>query len=146
MLGRLATWLRVMGMDVRYVRDIDDDLLIDLALSEARIILTRDRGLINRKKLRGKVFFVHDDHLDAQLIEVTRRFKPDRALFFSRCLRCNLPLDSAAGESIRDRVPPYVLSSQHNFATCRGCARVYWPGTHSDNMRKKIERLLHGGE
>jgi len=44
MLGKLAKWLRLAGLDVIYFNDIDDNILIDKALSEDRVILTRDRN------------------------------------------------------------------------------------------------------
>ncbi len=42
MLGRLAKWLRVVGCDVTYFRDIDDDDLISYANDTKRVILTMD--------------------------------------------------------------------------------------------------------
>lgn len=145
MLGRLATWLRVLGMDVLYESDIDDEVLIRRALDGERIILTRDRGIVKRRVLRGRVFFVHDDLLDDQLREVCSRFTPEQAAFFSRCLRCNLPLDGVSRESVQGSVPPYVLRTESHFSMCKGCGRIYWPGTHMGNMREKIREILHGG-
>ncbi len=144
MLGRLALWLRTMGFDVLYERDIDDKALINRAISEERIILTRDTALVKRRILRHRFFFVHNDLLDEQLREVLGRFKPCRERFFSRCLRCNLLLTGVAKESVAGRVPPYVLRTETHFSMCKGCGRIYWPGTHTANMKKKIEGLLHG--
>jgi uncharacterized protein with PIN domain len=35
-------------------------------------------------------------------------------------------------------VPPYIYLTQDRFATCPSCNRVYWRGTHVDEMLKRI--------
>ena len=49
MVGRLARWLRVLGFDVVYSSQYDDDEIIRLANAEGRIILTRDTRLAARR-------------------------------------------------------------------------------------------------
>ena len=44
MVGKLARWLRVLGLDVSYSNKYEDDEIIDIAESEDRVILTRDRA------------------------------------------------------------------------------------------------------
>lgn len=41
MLGRLAKWMRVIGCDVVYYRKIEDGELVDHALYDGRLILTK---------------------------------------------------------------------------------------------------------
>lgn len=43
-LGRLARLLRVLGFDVWWASDADDQTLADISLNQQRILLTRDRG------------------------------------------------------------------------------------------------------
>ncbi len=144
MLGRLATWLRVMGMDAAYERDIDDNVLIEKALEEDRMVLTRDTLLLKRRLLRGRVFLVHGDRFEEQTREVVEKFGADSERFFSRCLRCNVPLEHISQEDAKGRVPTYVLRTQKAFSACSVCARVYWPGTHRAEMEKKIGEILSG--
>ena len=58
MLGKLATWLRVLGCDVEYEREIGDFELEQRARREGRIILTRDTLLIRRRGVRDRFFLV----------------------------------------------------------------------------------------
>ncbi|HKI05656.1 MAG TPA: Mut7-C RNAse domain-containing protein [Thermoanaerobaculia bacterium] len=53
MLGALARWLRVLGLDVSYDPDLDDAELVDKAVAEGRTILTRDRRLTERRLARN---------------------------------------------------------------------------------------------
>lgn len=55
-VGRLAKWLRAMGYDALFVRDIDDGGLVQIAQQEGRIILTRDRHRLERRKV--SIYFV----------------------------------------------------------------------------------------
>src|SRR3990172_9336984 len=54
MLGRLATWLRILGYDTLYFRDAQDGRLVALARREGRILLTRDTRLLMRRRLLGR--------------------------------------------------------------------------------------------
>jgi hypothetical protein len=50
-LGRLAAYLRMLGFDVLYRNDYQDDVLAEIASREQRILLTRDRRLLMRKSV-----------------------------------------------------------------------------------------------
>ena len=45
MVGKLARWLRVIGVDVLYDPSLDDHELVALARRERRVLLTRDTPL-----------------------------------------------------------------------------------------------------
>jgi uncharacterized protein with PIN domain len=34
------------------------------------------------------------------------------------------------------------LETHHNFQTCSGCGRIYWPGSHIEHSRKIINNLF----
>ena len=53
MLGRLARWLRILGHDASYFRRIHDADLVELAVRERRILLTRDTRLVQRRAAGG---------------------------------------------------------------------------------------------
>ncbi len=50
-LGRLAKMLRMLGFDTFYRNDYDDPEIIQQGLKENRIILTRDRLMLNIKEV-----------------------------------------------------------------------------------------------
>jgi predicted nuclease of predicted toxin-antitoxin system len=56
MLGKLATWLRLLGCDVEYLPEISDEDLVEMAYRSGRVILTRDLQLIRRRKARDNHF------------------------------------------------------------------------------------------
>ncbi|RLC68921.1 MAG: twitching motility protein PilT, partial [Chloroflexi bacterium] len=47
-VGRLAKWLRILGYDTLFQRDLDDDELIRIAVREGRVLLTKDTRILRR--------------------------------------------------------------------------------------------------
>ena len=145
MLGSLARKLRLLGIDIAYIRDADDSEIKYLIRSQNRILLTRDMNL--SKNLGDLVLLVTGDNAREEFLSIAKRLsavgiQPDP---FSRCLECNdelVPLDSS---SVRDKIPPYVLESSDTFFGCPSCGRVYWEGTHNKRMGEEsfwMKRVL----
>ncbi len=143
MLGKLATWLRILGCDVEYPGDLPDDEIVERALRTGRIILTRDTLLIRRRKARDNHFFVTGDGWRDQLRQVVAAFGIDPAGgLFTRCLRCNAPLGAIAKPDVAGRVPPYVYATQETFGACPSCGRLYWHATHREEMERELREIL----
>lgn len=142
MLGRLARWMRVVGYDVTYIPDISDKELIETAIAEGRLILTRDTLLTKRKFVRDNHFFIVGDDYRDQLRMVMKRFSIDASIRpFSRCLLCNRDLTPLSREEARGAVPLYVSETQKVFASCPSCGRIYWGATHVEEMKKVLRSI-----
>ena len=140
MLGRLARWLRVLGLDVIYGPHLTGYGLIRAARQEQRLILTRDRRL--KQKQPPKFILIESDHYPEQLRQVIQECGLIvGAALFTRCLECNAVLQPQAKQSVEKSVPPYVFASQENFSWCPKCRRVYWPATHHEGMLGELRRL-----
>ncbi len=139
MVGRLARWLRILGFDVLYSNRYDDDEILRIAATENRIVLTRDNGLAARLAANLLIFIHHDD-VGSQVDEVLKNLGPCEFRVLSRCLECNTPLDPVDKEIVFDRVAPYVYMTQNEFAQCPSCSRVYWRGTHTNDIVDKLRR------
>jgi uncharacterized protein with PIN domain len=140
MLGRLARWLRVLGVDVIYGRHLSGYGLIHAARQEGRLILTRDRRL--KQKQPPKYILVESDQYAEQLRQVIRECGLNvGAALFSRCLECNSVLQPREKSSVESVVPPYVFATQEHFFWCPQCRRVYWPATHHQRMLDELRKL-----
>ncbi len=131
MLGKLARWLRLLGFDTRYVEG-DDHRVAYLARSEVRVLLTMDRILADRRGLR--TVLILSQSLEAQIEEVIDAVgvPPDSAS--PRCMACNAPLVEIAPEVARNRVPAYVARTYEVFNCCPKCGKIYWKGSHWQDM------------
>ena len=145
-MGKLATWLRIMGYDTIFFEGTNDAVMVARALKENRIILTRDTRIMERGLItsgRVKAMFIASDEPEEQLRQVIDTlqldcdFKP-----FTICLECNQPLAERTREEVKDRVPPYVLKTQPQYMECPRCHRIYWRGTHWTAMTDKLRRLV----
>lgn len=137
MVGKLARWLRVLGVDVAYSNTYEDDEIIRIARDETRIVLTRDGGLASRSE-DVRCVLIESDSYKQQVGQVIREFSLKNFKVFSRCLECNVLLEEVDKETVFERVPPYVYLTQERFAVCPACKRVFWHGTHADEMLKRI--------
>ena len=144
MLGKLARWLRMSGLDVAYQRQISDSELISRSRNEGRILLTRDTRLIRRLAPEEFLFIDHND-LESQFEQFRRRFPEvlPQGTPFSRCVECNEALQEIPKESVAGKVWPYVFAHQERFTTCPACGRIYWRATHVERIRERLERLFH---
>ena len=141
-LGRLARSLRMLGLDVRYQNDADDPALAEVADAETRILLTRDIELLKRSRVTHGAFVRAEDP-DRQFAEMVVRFNlGDYADPLTRCLRCNDPLQPVAKENVVDDLPAKVRRLYDQFYRCPECDQVYWNGSHVDQMRQTIQRVL----
>ena len=144
-VGKLAKWLRIMGYDTLFINGIDDARLIDIALREGRVVLTKDTHIMRRRVVvRGqlKAILIKDDGVKEQLSQVVETLNLDsRIKAFSRCIECNQPLVTKEREEIRDLVPPYVFQTQNQYMQCPTCHRIYWRGTHWDRMNSELGKL-----
>ncbi len=144
--AKLARWLRIMGYDTLLFRDIDDGIMVKIALKQNRIILTRDGQMLKRHLITSgkiKAVLIRDEEPKAQLLQVARQlklkynFRP-----FTLCLECNQTLELRQKEQIRDRIPPHVYQTQDTFMECPVCHRIYWKGTHWEAMKRKLDSLI----
>lgn len=141
MLGSLARWLRFCGYDCLYLgTEPEDAELARIARLEDRWLLTRDRELAS---VGPKTQMVKSGILEAQLAEVLHRHSlpAPEDLEHSRCSECNGPLEEVTADEVASVVPPYVLESAERFRRCGDCSRVYWPGTHGEQIHVRFARV-----
>jgi uncharacterized protein len=137
MVAKLARWLRVLGFDVAYSNVFQDDEIVGLARLENRIILTRDTGLAARCH-EPRCLLISSGEYEEQIVQVLHTFDLKDFNVFSRCLECNTPLHRVDKEEVFEKVPPFIYLTQDRFATCPSCNRVFWHGSHTDEMLKRI--------
>lgn len=142
MLGSLAKWLRILGFDTLYFRSIDDNELIKISKQQQRILITKDSHLVKSKRI-GKYIFIASDELIGQLKEVLSFLASEHLSlkFFSRCIKCNGRLVEVEKSSVFDNVPEHIYRIRESFFRCNDCGNVYWEGSHTKMMDKKLQEI-----
>lgn len=112
----------MMGFDCLFFDGGDDSLMVARALSEGRVILTRDTEIMKRRVItsgRLKAVLIDSEEPERQMrqlmdaLDLKRQFRP-----FTLCLECNQPLLEKSREEVKDRVPPYVYKTQSQYMEC----------------------------
>lgn len=135
-LGALARRMRLLGLNTVYSSAADDPELVERATVQARVLLTKDRGLLRRHALPMGAY-VRGDRPDEQLADVLDRFAP-RLAPWTRCPACNGVLVPATVEEVHDRIEPGTRRSYTAFSRCPACGRVYWRGAHARRLEEIV--------
>ena len=142
MLGKLAKWLKILGLDVVYDNKAEDSALVRLARKQGRVLLTRD---VRLQEGAGDIpsLFIESEKWGEQVEQVLRELnlRPE-VKPYSRCLQCNVELKKLPRGGAKNLVAPFVLEKAASFAICPECGRVFWPGTHFEDMDSKLAKIL----
>jgi uncharacterized protein with PIN domain len=140
-LGTLARNLRLLGFDVAYDRHAKDRQLLGAMEREDRALLTRDRRLLMHAIVRYG-YCPRAQNADDQTIEVVRRFHLfDSISPFSRCLRCNAPLQKVGKADVIEKLEPLTKIYYEEFRRCPGCGQIYWAGSHFLKLQRRLEKI-----
>ena len=140
-LGKLARNLRLLGFDVAYDRQAQDRQLLGVMESENRALLTRDRRLLMHAIVKAG-YCPRSQNADEQTIEVIRRFDLfDSIAPFTRCLRCNAPLQEVAKADVIEKLEPLTKIYYERFRRCTGCGQIYWAGSHFSKLQKRLDEI-----
>lgn len=138
-LGKLARFLRLLGLDVVYSPERDDADLVQDSLEADRILLTRDRELLKHGRLTHGSYVRASDPVE-QMVEVVRRFHLEGAIApFTRCPNCNGRLDPVDKAKVLDQIEPGTRRTYDEFRRCRECGKVYWRGAHFEDLERLVE-------
>jgi uncharacterized protein with PIN domain len=141
-LGKLAKYLRLCGFDTYFDTTADDRSIIDLSLSQNRIILSRDKELVNNKNVSDSYRIISPRPVE-QLISVLERYDlKARIQPFTRCLLCNGDVAHVEKEDIEEHLRPDTRQFFKEFYRCGQCGKIYWEGSHYERMKKFINLLL----
>jgi uncharacterized protein with PIN domain len=140
-LGKLATYLRLLGFDALYRNDYDDDELAQISSQQQRILLTQDRGLLKRSMVTYG-YAVRSADPEEQTVEILQRFDLyDAVAPLKRCPRCNGALREVDKADVEDRLPHYTRLYYDEFSQCQHCHQVYWQGAHYKRLQGLLDRV-----
>ncbi|MBU4374096.1 MAG: hypothetical protein KKD69_04725 [Euryarchaeota archaeon] len=149
MLGRLARWLRLFGYDTVVImkQENEDELLLELAEKEGKVLVSRDRALVRKAIKKGiKAYPILSSEIMEQLREMRKEFNIKIEPEMDRCTLCNSIIRKAKPEEMeliraKEYVYPATLGSVTGFWLCDTCGQVYWQGKHWENIMERIDKL-----
>jgi len=143
MLGKLARWLRMLGHDVKYSDNLDDNQLFAIAKKEKKTLLTRDFKLYQYTTTRGvNAFYVEGETEEERLAELSKRFKIELEIHMetSRCPKCNTKVKPMAKEKVDGKVEKNTFQNYNEFWECPKCGKIYWQGAHWTKIKKTLDK------
>ena len=141
-LGRLARYLRLLGFDTLYRNNYPDQEIARIAQQDRRIVLTRDRALLQHKSITHG-YFVRSDKPREQVKEILARLDLyDHVHPFTRCLRCNGEMENVEKHAVDHQLQPMTRQYYDRFRRCTACGQAYWKGSHFEKMEQLCEEFL----
>jgi uncharacterized protein with PIN domain len=140
-LGKLTRFLRMAGFDSIYQNNFTDFEIIDLALQEGRIILTRDQGILKNGRVTHG-YWIRSVDPEVQFKEVLNKFDLfSRMHPFLICLDCNGKIVSVDKPVIEQNLLPDTRQFYNTFFRCCNCGKIYWRGSHYSRMLRFLESV-----
>jgi hypothetical protein len=139
MLGRLAKYLRILGLDAEYTRDLF--LLAQYKEQpDSPYFLTRTMKTISYER----IIFIKSDKVREQLQEIREVICPfiDPGKIMNRCIDCNVELVDVEKKDIEQMVPEFVFHQYAQFRSCPKCRKVYWEGSHAKGMAQLVREIM----
>ncbi|NLA37912.1 MAG: hypothetical protein GX882_00715 [Methanomicrobiales archaeon] len=146
MLGTLTRYLRFMGYDTMSANSLspgnarEDTLLLDIASKDNRILLTRDRELARRGG--AQAVYIASEEVMEQVRQVAGLGLIEPGIRMNRCSLCNTRLRPATAREIREAHYAPRPESGKEFTWCPICRKLYWMGSHSDNLEKRLDEFF----
>lgn len=141
-VSKLSKYLRMMGFDSLIYYGISDKEIVDIAFEQERIILSRDIGLLKRKKaIYG--YWLRSTKINEQILEIFQRYELISMIKpFSLCLVCNQNIYPVKKERIIHLLEKGTIKDYEEFYQCSDCEKVYWKGSHYQNMIENIAKFF----
>ena len=140
-LGRLTRNMRLLGFDVAYDRNAEDQQLLRIMQAQERALLTRDRRLLMHAVVRSG-YCPRSQNPNEQTIEVIRRFDLLTSIApFTRCIRCNGSLQNVPKIDVVEKLEPLTKIYYEQFRRCTRCGQIYWSGSHFTQLQKRLEQI-----
>jgi uncharacterized protein with PIN domain len=146
MLGKLATWLRLLGYDTMYSAKLHDDDILRIAQEEGRVLLTSDAILAGRGENAGVETMLVRGSVDEEVASVFKKYEitPEADPSTSRCTKCNGELTHISEdekEQVRDLIFDKTYNYYNEFWLCKYCKSVFFRGGQWKNIDEYMVRI-----
>jgi len=146
MLGTLTRYLRFMGYDTTSATGLleddrkEDTVLLGIARTERRLLLTRDAELARRGG--DTALLIRSEDVMDQVQQLIDRHLIRKRIVMSRCSLCNEVLrEASACEIERSGYAPRDWRNL-SFYWCRNCNKLYWNGSHGKSLEERVGREI----
>lgn len=143
MLGTLTRYLRFMGYDTMSANTLspgstrEDTLLLEIALQDNRLLLTRDRELARRGG--EQAVYIESETIKDQIRQVAGLGLIEPEIRMSRCSLCNTRLRPATPREVRETHYAPRSTRGKEFSWCPTCRKLYWMGSHGHRLEQRLK-------
>ena len=141
--GSLLKWLRLLGFDAIYRREYKKPVAESQSGREI-YLLHSSHSLYGSETATGIQLEPGPVAVQLRGVMTACGITRERVKPFSRCTVCNEATQRIEKPVIRGKIPDYVWETHEVFSECPVCGRIYWRGTHAENISRIIQRIFEG--
>ncbi|MCG3220667.1 MAG: hypothetical protein H7641_04740 [Candidatus Heimdallarchaeota archaeon] len=147
MLGKLSRFLRFFGFSTLYRSEETVETMIKTAQKNDIIVLSQSKLVIDKcQKQNVRAYSMPTSGIEEQLkilkteLEIEFAVPPKEML----CSLCNGKISKKEKEEIVDKIPKGTALHYDDFWQCNECDKIYWLGSHWEDIKRIIERVEKG--
>ncbi len=141
-LGKLSRYIRMLGFDTLYSNHYTNEQIIRIADEEKRIILSCNYRLIRDKRVTRSYWIRSSVPLE-QIRDLVNKLDLSNSIDpLTRCMECNGILVPVDKQQILPQLEPRTANYFDEFFRCDTCDRIYWKGSHFENMLGFIHQYV----
>ncbi len=148
MLGNIAKKLRMCGYDSIYHSDVSDEMILEIAQKQNRIIITKDFRLSEiAQKNQQHVIFLTGENEASHLSYIITSCNIDKLVAtvkHARCTICNEALHKVQKDNFLEMIPGKTAELCSEFYRCNQCKKIFWDGTHITNLQDYLNKIKPG--
>jgi len=139
-LGKLCKYLRMLGFDTLYSNQNKPNDIVKISNNDNRIVLSKDYSY-NKNKNITHFYWVRSSDSREQLKDLIRKMQLVKSINpFTRCIICNDYIKEIDKNKVKDRLLPNTNKFFNKFYICRTCDKIFWKGSHYEDMVEFINR------
>jgi uncharacterized protein with PIN domain len=155
MLGKLARFLRIFGYDTVYADDltsiynvdpVPDEKLLEFALENKRIIITKDLSFYAKNEGSGVLIEGEGVYNYLQQLKSKLNLQFNFEISKGRCSVCNGTLIKVDNKnSIKHLIQPESFKHYSEFYQCSNseCQKIFWEGPHITDIISKTKKFVN---
>ena len=148
MFGNIAKKLRMCGYDSVYNSEISDEMILEIAQKQNRMIITKDFRLseIAQKNQQHVILLTGDDEA-SHLSHIMTSCSMDKLVAtvkHARCTICNKTLHKIQKDNFLEIIPGNTAKFCSEFYRCNQCNKIFWDGTHITNLQNYLNKIKLG--
>lgn len=139
MLGKLARYLRILGLDADHTGGAGLPEHFNNDVGPPYFLTRRTKGIHY-----DRAIIIKSEKTPDQIREIREIIRPyiNPQDIMNRCIECNVGLVDVKKIDVEQLVPEFIFHRYRVFRMCPRCRKIYWEGSHAEGMAELVREIM----